>query len=194
MNEIIKVGLILMIVTLIASLGLAITNYYTAPQIEMQKELAIKKSLNKVIIADSFSEEDKYYDAYDKDGKLIGRVLKVEAPGYSSIINALVGIDLENKVTGIGIVSQQETPGLGANIEKEDFLRQFIGKTRDEMMIKKDGGEIDAITGATISSKALTEGVRELMKECPCEWDGVTGASLEANYTKDNTSKENATG
>ena len=129
MNEMLKLGLTLMIVTLIASLALALTNHYSAPQIELQKGLVVKESLNKVITADSFKEEDKYYDAYDKDGKLIGRVLKVEVPGYASIINALVGIDLENKIIGIDIVSQQETPGLGANIKKEDFLGQFIGHT-----------------------------------------------------------------
>lgn len=172
-----------MIVTLIASLALALTNHYTAPQIELKEELAVKESLNKVITADSFSEKDIYYDAYDKDGKLIGRVLKIEAPGYSSIINALVGIDLENKITGIDIIDQQETPGLGANIEKEDFLNQFIGKTKDLLKIKKDGGEIDAVTGATISSRAITNGVRKKIEECLC--DAITGASPEANYTEE---------
>jgi len=179
MNEMIKLGLTLMIVTLIAAAALALTNHYTSPQIETQKELAIKESLNKVIRAESFKENEQYYDAYDKDEKQIGRVLKIEAPGYSSFINALVGIDLENKITGIDIISQQETPGLGANIEKESFLKQFIGKTKEDLKIKKEGGEIDAVTGATISSRAITEGVRKIMEECPCELDAVTGASPE---------------
>jgi len=191
MNEAIKLGITLMSITLIASLALALTNHYTAPQIEMQKELAIKESLNRVITADSFSEKNGYYDAYDKDGKLIGRVLKVEVAGYSSIINALAGIDLGNKITGIDIVSQQETPGLGANIEKESFLEQFIGKTKEEMKIKKDNGEIDGVTGATISSRAITDGVKKMIEECAC--DGITGATPEANYTEINITEENAT-
>lgn len=182
MNETIRLGITLMIVTLIASLALALTNQYTAPQIKMQKELAIKESLSKVISADSFSEKDRYYEAYDKDGKLIGRVLKIEVPGYSSIINALVGIDLGNKITGIDIVSQQETPGLGANIEKEDFLEQFIGKTKEEMKIKKDSGKIDAITGATISSRAITDGVREIIEKYPFDT---------ATNTPEKTTEEN---
>ena len=183
MNDMLKLGLTLMVVTLIAALALALTNHYTVYQIEMQKELAIKESLNKVIVADSFSEEEQYYDAYDEEENMIGRVLKVEAPGYSSIIIALAGIDLENKITGIDVVSQQETPGLGANIEKENFLKQFIGKGEDELKLKKDGGEIDAITGATISSRAITDGVRVLMEECAC--DGITGASPEGNHTEE---------
>lgn len=165
MNETIRLGLTLMIVSLVASLALAITNYYTAPQIERQKELAVRESLNKVIKADSFEERNEYYEAYGKDGNIIGKVIKVEAAGYSSIINALLGIDLENKIVGIDIVSQQETPGLGAKIEEEDFLEQFIGKTKDNLKIRKDGGNIDGITGATISSRAITNGVRKSIEQ-----------------------------
>jgi len=184
MNETTRLGITLMIVTLIAAAGLALTNYYTFHQIEIQKEKAIKESLNKVIIADSFEEEDNYYDAY-RDGKMIGRVLKVEAPGYSSTISALVGIDLGNRITGIDVLSHLETPGLGANIEKESFLGQFIGKTNENLKIGKDGGSIDGVTGATISSRAITEGVREMIEQCPC--DGVTSSSpeYEENKTED---------
>jgi electron transport complex protein RnfG len=88
-------------------------------------------------------------------------VIKVEATGYSSVISSLVGLDLDNKIIGIEVLSQQETAGLGANIAKESFLKQFIGKTKEELKIKKDGGQIDAITGATISSRAITDGVRK---------------------------------
>ena len=182
MNEIIRLGLALMAVMLIAAGALALTNYYTAPQIELQKELAIKQSLNKVIQADSFEEENGYYEAY-QDGILVGKVLKIEAPGYSSLINALVGINTENRITGIDVVSQQETPGLGANIEKESFLGQFIGKTGEMVKIRKDGGEIDGVTGATISSRAITDEVRKMIEECPC--DGITGASPEWNITEE---------
>jgi len=185
MNETIKLGITLMIVTLIASLALALTNYYTNQHIGLQKELSVKESLNKVIDAEWFEEKDGYYDAYGKEGKLIGRVLKVEVSGYSSIISALVGIDLENKITGIDIISQQETPGLGANIEKEDFLKQFIGKTKEELKIEKDGGKIDAITGATISSRAITNGVRNVIEEYNSA--DIISASPEANYTENAT-------
>ncbi len=160
MNENLKLGLTLMAVTLIAALALAITNEFTAPQIEIQKELATKESLNTVMSADSFNQTEGTYEAYNDKGESIGKVFKVEASGYSSIITALVGIDTEGRITGVDIVSQQETPGLGANVEKESFLSQYIGKIASEVLLKKDGGTIDAITGATISSRALTNGIK----------------------------------
>ena len=92
MNETIKLGLTLMLISLAAGGALAITNYSTTKQIELQKELALKESLNKVIKAESFQEKGSYYNAYAQDGNLIGRVLKITAPGYSSLISAVVGI------------------------------------------------------------------------------------------------------
>ena len=56
-----------------------------------------------------------YYDAYS-NGNVIGKVLKVSVPGYSSIIQLLAGVDLENKITKVVVLSQLETPGLGANV------------------------------------------------------------------------------
>lgn len=164
MNETAKLGITLMVVTLIASLALALTNYYTAEKIVEQKDIAIRESLQKVIDADNFEEKDGYYEAY-KEEQLIGKVLKVEAQGYSSIISALVGVDLDNKITGVDIVSQEETPGLGANIEKPEFLSQFQDKGAEDMLLKKDGGEIDAVTGATISSRAITDGIKGSLEE-----------------------------
>ena len=77
----------------------------------------------------------------------------------------MVGIDKNNKITGIEVISQQETPGLGAKIKESSFLQQFIGKTLEELKIKKDGGKIDAVTGATISSRAVTNGVRQAIEQ-----------------------------
>ncbi len=181
MDDMLKLGLTLMVVTLVASLALALTNHYTTDRIELQKENAVKESLNRVISADSFEDKGEYYDA-QKGGELVGRVLKVEAPGYSSVISALAGIDTKNKITGVDIISQQETPGLGAKIEEESFLKQFIGKGKEDILLKKDGGQIDGITGATVSSRALTNEVRRLMEECAC--DSVTSASPET-YAKE---------
>ncbi len=163
MKETIKMGLSLMITTLIAGAVLALTNYYTYPIIIKQRENIISSSLREIIDADSFKENQNYYEAY-KGKNLVGRVLKVSAKGYSSTIYALVGIDRNNKITGIKIISQAETPGLGAKIEEKDFLNQFIGKTENQIKIKKDGGEIDAITGATISSSSITNAIRESIK------------------------------
>ncbi|HZX45123.1 MAG TPA: RnfABCDGE type electron transport complex subunit G [Candidatus Nanoarchaeia archaeon] len=185
MNHILKLGLTLMLVAVIAGAALSLTNRFTLVQIENQKQNAIKESLNIVIQAESFEEKEGYYEALDKDKKVIGKVLKVNTPGYSSTIQALVGIDLENKITGIDIVSQQETPGLGAKIEGEGFLSQFKGKTSTDIKLRKDSGKIDAVTGATISSRAISNGVKASMEQYgfAAQTDDITGASKPANNT-----------
>jgi electron transport complex protein RnfG len=93
----------------------------------------------------------------------VGLVVKVAPRGYSSEIVMLVGVDPELRVKGMKILSQRETPGLGANVEKPKFQKQFIGKgVKDTIEPKKD---IDAITGATISSRAVCEGVKTVLKD-----------------------------
>ncbi len=174
MNEIVRFGITLFIVTFVASLALALTNQYTLTKIDEQKKLAVTNSLNKVISADDFIEKEGYYEVY-KNKEVVGKVLKVELQGYSSIISALVGVDTQGKITGIDVVSQQETPGLGTKIAEESFLKQFIGKEKKELTLKKDGGGIDAVTGATISSRAIVEGIKRVMEEYP--YDTLTRVS-----------------
>jgi electron transport complex protein RnfG len=89
----------------------------------------------------------------------------VSTSGYSSEISALVAVDKEFKITGIKILSQNETPGLGAKISENGFLRQFLGKFPEKIMLRKNGGEIDGVTSATISSRAITDAVREKINE-----------------------------
>ena len=102
----------------------------------------------------------------------VGSVLPASGKGYSSTIEMVVGVDLAGALTGISIVSQQETPGLGAKItevrygESEPwFQMQFKGKTCSQLSLDKDGGDIDGITGATISSRAVTYGVRSALEK-----------------------------
>lgn len=188
MNEQLKLGLTLMVVTIIAAVGLSYTNQFTQSYIETQKQSALKESLGKVILADHYEEKESYYNAYDENDVLIGKVLMVEAKGYSSTIKALVGVDLENTILGVDILEQQETPGLGTKIEGPLFLGQFVGKTEELIKLTKDGGEIDGITGATISSRAITDAIRQHLEECPC--DGETGASPEYNPDQEVTEEE----
>ena len=164
-KEIIKLGITLMIITMVATVALSLTNEVTKDRIEEQSEIQLLFSLAQVMPeADDFKEMEDYYNAYSNGG-LIGRVLKVNAPGYSSTIQLLAGVNLENRITKVVVLNQVETPGLGANVEKNEFLDQFIGKTKEGMKIKKDDGEIDAVTGATISSRAVTDGIRGMLEK-----------------------------
>ena len=92
-----------------------------------------------------------------------GYAVQVEPAGFGGGINMMVGVDFEGKVTGISIISHAETAGLGAVAAAntgagEAFRSQFVGKT-GELSVTKDGGDIDAISSSTITSRAVTEGV-----------------------------------
>lgn len=98
-----------------------------------------------------------------KQGDLTGIAFKVTAPdGYSGNIDIMVGMEPEGHLTGIEILSHAETPGLGAKIVEPEFKNQFKGKGLDnaDWRVKKDGGDFDQITGATISPRAVVKAIR----------------------------------
>ena len=94
-------------------------------------------------------------------GGTIGHAVMAQATGYGGPIDILVGLEPSNRLRGIRVISQQETPGLGAKIVETSFLDQFAGLALDELALSSVGGEVDAITGATISTSAVIEGVRQ---------------------------------
>jgi electron transport complex protein RnfG len=98
-----------------------------------------------------------------KDGKPCGFALETKARGYGGDLVMLVGSDAAGRVTGFSILAHKETPGLGDKAAKEPFRRQFIGLPAEKLFLRKDSpeGAIDALTAATITSRAATAGVRE---------------------------------
>ena len=152
---------------------MALTYQITKPKIDEQLRIEEQNALREIVPeADSFKEKTlggiDYFDAM-KGNKLIGYCIKVIGNGYNGFIRLIVGIDLEGKIKGVRVLEHQETPGLGAKIdevrpgEKDPwFLRQFIDKSATTIEVKKD---IDAITGATISSKAVTDAVNKTVNE-----------------------------
>jgi|GEM_PF-358616 len=112
-------------------------------------------------------EEITFFPALAEDGRLVGFAVKaISKIGYGGDIGLMIGIDPNGKIYETYILSMLETPGLGTKIN-EDFKDQFIGKSigaDDNLILKKDDrkkGDIDAITGATISSRAMTNTVRK---------------------------------
>jgi electron transport complex protein RnfG len=98
-----------------------------------------------------------------KEGELAGVAFKVVAPeGYSGNIEIMVGVGAEGTVSGIEILSHAETPGLGDKIAQPGFKDQFKGQSLEsaDWRVKKDGGDFDQITGATISPRAVVGAVR----------------------------------
>ena len=168
MSQLVKFGFILGIICLAATLVLAVTYEVTKPRIEAQLKTEEEDALKAILPgADSFNAKTvdgiEYFEAV-KGADLIGYCIRVVGDGYGGNIRMLVGIDPGGVIKGVEVLEQYETPGLGARIseilpgEKEPwFLKQFKGKQAAAVEVKKN---IDAITGATISSKAVTNAIR----------------------------------
>ena len=98
-------------------------------------------------------------------GSVVGRTYLVRANGYGGPVQALVAVDQAGTILRAVVVQHTETPGLGAKAGLPEFLDQFKGKKLDDPMLglRKLGGGIDAVTGATISSSAVLTAVREAL-------------------------------
>ncbi len=83
--------------------------------------------------------------------------------GFGGKIELIIGMLMDGTITGYKVIEQKETPGLGTKIAEKKFADQFIGLNsyQNEFKLTKDGGEIDAVTGATISSKAVIDAVEK---------------------------------
>ena len=182
-KEIIKPSIVLFLVCAIMTGALAYVNGVTEPIIDENSRIAEQESLKTVYNdADNFldaktGEElktegidvsdniEKLYTA-QKDGQSIGYVVSVFSSGYGGKLKILVGIDNDLNIKGISLVSHNETPGLGANAANPKFTDQFLGKApqKEFNVVKRvpnDDSEIQAITAATVTSKAVTKGVNE---------------------------------
>jgi len=124
-------------------------------------------SLRNPIGSAKFGEiiQDTLWAVFDTLEEQIGIVFKVFPKGYGGPIETLVSLGIDTTITGIRPATPseglKETPGLGVKVAEKWFKNQFIGKKESDVLLKKDGGPIDAITAATISSRAVTNGVRE---------------------------------
>ncbi len=134
---------------------------------EEQRQLALVDVLP---VADHFEavksgEETLYYQAFDASNNLVGYCFFHDQPGSQDTITLAGGVDTEYTVTGVKIMTHAETPGLGAFIDKLSFTDQFKGVAVDDLMLSKNGGAIDAISGATVSSQAVIDGIHVMIGE-----------------------------
>jgi len=159
MKEAIRYSLILSAICVIAAGLLAgvnsLTNNKIIAQAQAQEDSGLKELFPEATHFEPIKskEETLYYKAHDKDAKLIGVVFKVGAKGYSSTIEVLAGMLTDGTIVGIKIISQNETPGLGAQVAEKNFTDRFKNKRYTD--------DIEAITGATISSRGVIEAVKD---------------------------------
>lgn len=184
-NESIKNTISLMIITLVAGLLLGVVYEITKEPIAAEQQRAKEEAYKEVFVdADSFEEVtldeakatkklksngyavtiNEIMKVFDKSGNLAGYVLTVtDHEGYGGDIQFAMGVTIDGVVNGISFLAISETAGLGMKATEEAFVKQFANKQVDEFQYTKNGatvdGEIDAISGATITTNAVVNGV-----------------------------------
>ena len=168
--------LTLFLVCVISSGILASVYYFTKPQIESITDKN-SKALAKKIFSSTKKEntddlevktvshdEHTMYEVYSGDNLVGVDVFSYSDQGYGGRIDLLVGIK-DCTIVDFEILKDSETPGLGSRAKESDFRSQFYGKglTGFNWKVKKDGGDVDSISSATITSRAVTSGVREAL-------------------------------
>ena len=153
---------VLLVISAVVALLLGVVNMVTAPAIAANEEAKTQEAMTQVLPADSYEPVEYTGDptvtAVYKAGDA-GYVVQVSpATSFNGGLSIMVGVDANGACSGISVVSTSETSGLGSNASKPDWQAQFIGAT-GEVKVSKDGGTINAITGATITSRGVCEAV-----------------------------------
>ena len=168
MNKILKLALVLLAVSAVVAGVLGVINELTYPVIDAQKQAKTAEAFSAVLKAARFDE----IEFNNPDFPTVLTVHKAEGAGYvvtskfsgaQGNITLAVGVDNDYKCTGISVIEHAETSGLGANAASTGevgvkFREQFVGQD-ESIALANAGGSIDALTGATITSRAITEAV-----------------------------------
>lgn len=201
-STLLNMVVVLVTVAVITSGLLAWVNHVTEEPIRMQDELALANGIKEVMGTDQLTvtsdeEVNKEFEGKqlsfvvhktaDKQGKFLGAAVESTTMGFGGELKVLVGFDAEGKVLGYTILQASETPGLGAKADKwfqADGKGSIIGKTAAQpLTVNKDGGDIDAITASTITSRAFLKAVNQAYAvyagQDDSASDGQSGASVQ---------------
>ena len=185
-KEMIKPTLILAVVCFVVTGALAVVNGITGPIIDESERLAKIEALSQVLPgAGSFSEiktaEELTGEGYSVSERIVGiyeaangdtpagYVAQVATKGYGGDINLFIGVNMQMETTGVVITSHNETPGLGSKAAEPSFIDQFLGAVPSGLfnVVKNppsSDSEVEAVSGATISSRAVTNGVDDALE------------------------------
>lgn len=176
-STLINMVLVLSIITMVAGLSLGYVNDLTLEPKARAKLAKKVKALNVVlpqfnnnpvdevirIKLERAKDSTEIYPAFN-DSTFIGvAITGASEKGYSGLVKLLVGFLPNGKINNIEVLEQKETPGLGTKMKSEKFMRQFRGKNPSsfDLKVEKDGGEVDALAGATISTRAFSEATQQ---------------------------------
>lgn len=176
MKEAIKITSVLTSVCLICALLLSVVYSSVNKKIEINKEKRVEEALTTLApeaenIEKDYIGEEIIYKLFDQEKDLIGYGFVASGQGYQGMIKMLVVSDISLEyLKGVEVVESLETPGLGAKIQETPFKNQFRGLKVDENMVCVKGdveelGQIKAITGATVSSRAVVNILNTRIKE-----------------------------
>ena len=200
---------VLFSITLIASAGVGAVNMITADAIAEAQAVATKQAIANVLPEFDSSEQSeqtiddmpiKVYTA-KKGDKLVGYAVEsMTKDGFGGVIRMMVGFTADGKINNVNVLEQAETPGLGTKMcdEGNALLSSIQGRNswEVEFKVKKDGGELDALTAATISSRAYYNAVARAYQAFAVavgaddSADGVSGATATDETTTSNQSDE----
>ena len=149
----------------VVALLLGIVNSLTEPVILKMQEEKTAAAMAQVLAADDYraktvSHENvsAMYEAVS-DGAVVGYVVEVTTNGFGGAINMVVGVDVDGKVTGVSVIKDSETANLGTKVTRtQSVLDRFIGLSGN-ITVNSGENRFDGVTGATVSSKAVAEGV-----------------------------------
>ncbi len=166
MRDIIKLSLILALICAVAGAALAATHSVTSPIVEERRGKELVTALGALLPeADAFEPispaDGPMYYLGTKAGKPVGAVMLAAGRGYAGLVNLLVAIDMSGVVRAVKVTDHRETAGIGDKVETSAFLGQFVGKaTLDKITV---GQDIAAVSGATVTSRAVAAGVRNAL-------------------------------
>ena len=166
-NSIFPVAFNLVAACFISGLVIGAVYFVTAPVAAQKAEMIKQESMLELVPdADEFTDVKgkEGWTAAVKNGKIAAYIVPSESKGYGGKIKLLVAVDTTGKILDFSLLEHNETPGLGDNAQKPAFRKQFAGKDAAKLTVVKDPGNkenIQAMTGATITSRAVTKGVKE---------------------------------
>jgi electron transport complex protein RnfG len=176
MREIVRLIVVLTLFCVVGALALAKVHDVTKEPIALQRRLAKLRAVE-AVLPEHDNDLDKSALTFDlgggnaaavyigtSKGIVTGFAFEVKSDkGYSGDIVAMLGLDPNGAIYGVEVIKMSETPGLGAKITTPEFRLQFKGKSLNNtrFMLKKDGGDMDQVTGATISPRALVKAIRD---------------------------------
>jgi electron transport complex protein RnfG len=172
-SSILGIALNLMMAGLLSGLILAIINHFTQPIREKNEELFRIQAMKEVLPAatsfqpiEGFAPKAEWFRGVDEKGELVGYAVPVATRGYEGHIEMMLGVDTGFAIVDFRLLKHRETPGLGAKAVEEKFISRFRGRKAGQLEVSKspEQGKILAITGATITSRAIATAFDKQLK------------------------------